>query len=155
VTSLLERLRIPYRLVEHPPVFTVAESMEHLDKEVPVKNLLLVEKGNGRKLLVIMSGVQRLDTKRLAELVGCRKLSFADSELLMATLGVTPGAVSLFGILHPGSAGVEVVLDEDLLRAPELGFHPGENTATVFMPAAGVVPVIEACGHTYHTLRLY
>lgn len=111
ILELLENLAIPYRWVDHPPVFTVAESIMHIEDKKPIKNLLMQEKNNGRKILVIMFGDQMLDTKALAQQLGTKKLSFADPRVLMDTFGVAPGAVSVFGLLHPGSTDVEVVID--------------------------------------------
>ncbi|MBI2798272.1 hypothetical protein HYX70_03170 [Candidatus Saccharibacteria bacterium] len=65
ITEFLDP-NIKYRWLDHPAVFTVAESMRHIKDKTPVKNLLLKEKGSDRKLLVIMSGEQRLDMKALA-----------------------------------------------------------------------------------------
>ncbi|HSX05862.1 MAG TPA: YbaK/EbsC family protein [Candidatus Saccharimonadales bacterium] len=150
--GLLKQLEIPYRSVDHPAVFTVAESLEHLRDEVPVKNLLLVEKGEERKVLVILPGNDRLDARRVAEVIGSRKLQFASEATLKAALGVTPGSVSLFSLLHEGSGGVEVVIDERLLAEPEVGFHPSNNTSTIFIPGSAVPRIVQATGHRLYTL---
>ena len=55
---------------------------------------------------------------------------------LMATLGVTPGSVSPFGLLHEGSKDVRVIVDQDLRAADKLIFHPNLNTASVTISVA-------------------
>jgi Ala-tRNA(Pro) deacylase len=136
-------------------VFTVAESMQHIEGKTPIKNLLLQEKNNGRKILVIMAGDARLDTKLIAAKLETKKLQFAAPETLQQTLGVTPGAVSIFGLLNDGSMGVEVVIDEILLKQEELGFHPNDNTATLFIPGAALKTIVQRTGHKYELLKLY
>src|SRR5665213_3220856 len=105
-------LGIAYRVETHAAVFTVAESSVELKGKRPIKNLLLQDDKKRRTFLVIMDGNRQLDMKALAPKLGVRKLRFASPDTLLAKLGVTPGAVSLFGLLHEGSEGVEVAVDQ-------------------------------------------
>lgn len=152
ITDFLDQLGISYRWVDHPAVFTVEESKQHVKDKVPIKNLLLQEKGNGRKYLVIMQGDTRLDMKELTARLGTKKLQFASADTLQATLGVTPGAVSVFGLLHDGSKDVEVIIDESLPQQTELGFHPNVNTATIFMPGSALLEIIKSTDHKYSSM---
>ncbi len=154
IIKLLGSLGIPYRWVDHTAVFTVAEAGKVIEGKRPIKNLLLQEKGNGRKILIIIDGNKRLDAKRIAQELSSKKLRFATPAVLEQTLGVTPGAVSVFGLLHPGSEGVKVVIDQSLLNEPELGFHPNDNTATIFLPSFSLEKILKAIGHTFYTVWL-
>ncbi|HEY5668110.1 MAG TPA: prolyl-tRNA synthetase associated domain-containing protein [Candidatus Saccharimonadales bacterium] len=153
ITDTLRALEVPYRLVKHQAVFTVAESVGVLD-EIPVKNLLLQEEKGTRKVLVIMAGEHRLDTKKLAAELGTKKLRFANAEALLETLGVTPGSVSLFSLFHDGSDSVEVVIDQELAHAEEVGFHPNDNTVTIFIPGASIKTVLDHTGHSYRYMNV-
>ena len=153
VIGILDELDIAYRWVDHPAVFTVAESTKLIDGKRPIKNLLVQEKGGGRRILVIMAGEDRLDTKLIASSLGTKKVHFADPETLKSSLGVAPGAVSVFGLLYEGSKDVEVVIDEKLLGEPELGFHPNDNTATLFIPGESLSRIIEKTGHKLTKLK--
>jgi Ala-tRNA(Pro) deacylase len=157
VLDFLREAGISYRWVDHPPVFTVEESLRELGEEdkCPIKNLLLEERKGERKLLVIMGGEQKLDTKLLSQRLGCGKLRFASADILEQTLGVKPGSVSIFGLLHEGSKQVEVVIDQALLKADELGFHPNDNTATLFISPRALEQITKLTGHKIHTLALY
>jgi Ala-tRNA(Pro) deacylase len=154
IVQILDDLSVAYRVVHHQAVFTVAESSSVLAEKRAVKNLLVKEKGNGRKVLVVMDGHARLDLAALAEVLGTKKLSFASSDTLMRTLGVTPGSVSLFSLFYEGSSDVEVVIDESLLAEAELGFHPNDNTTTIFVPGAAVAQIVECANHTFRAMRL-
>lgn len=154
VFALLDELGFAYRVEEHEAVFTVAESSKVLSEKVPVKTLLLREEKGERVFMVAMRGDVRLDTKNLAKELGVKKLQFVKPEQVEELVGVKPGSVSIFGLVHPGSAPLEVVLDQSLLAETEVGFHPNDNTATIFMSPADIEKVFTATGHKYRILTI-
>ncbi len=154
ILQLLEELGIEYREVAHPAVFTVEESNKYLQDKVPVKNLLLEDTKTRQKILVIMPGEQKLDMKILATKLGYKKFQFAKPEVLQQSFGVAPGAVSIFGLLHPGSKNVEVAVEKSLLQANELGFHPNDNTETIFIPGSAIKKILQSTQHHYKVVDL-
>ena len=66
LSKFLKEAGIEFRVVEHEPVYTVAESVAHMPDAFPVKNLLLMEEKGERLVLVIMKGDERLDVKQIA-----------------------------------------------------------------------------------------
>jgi len=68
--------------------------------------------------------------------VGDDRLSFASPERLARHLGLTPGAVSPFGLINDAQHEVRVVVDAGLKDAVRVGFHPNVNTATVVVAMA-------------------
>lgn len=154
VFAFLEEQGIAYRLEEHAAVFTVAESSKVMHEKVPVKTLLLREEKGTRVFMIAMRGDVRLDTKNLAKELGVKKLQFVKPENVEALVGVKPGSVSIFGLLHDGSSKLEVVLDESLLGEREIGFHPNDNTATIFMSPQDIEKVFTATGHRWRILAV-
>jgi len=154
ILSTLDELGIEHREEEHEAVFTVAESKKVLSEKVPVKSLLLQERKGEGLVLVVMAGDKRLQAKQVSEALSLRKLEFAKPEVLKDTLGVTPGSVSLFGLLHDGSSGVMVVLDKQLIKEDEIGFHPNDNTSTIFIPGIALTKFIEHAGNKYEIIDL-
>jgi Ala-tRNA(Pro) deacylase len=154
VYTFLEAQNIPYRLQEHEAVFTVAESSVKLPEKVPVKTLLVTDEKKQQVWMVAMRGLNRLDMKRLAHAVGAKKLQFVNPERVEDIVGVLPGSVSIFGLLHPGAKNVQVIFDESLLTEPELGFHPNDNTATVFLNPEDVLKIIRETNHDCRILAL-
>ena len=152
VLTFLQERNIPYRLEEHEAVFTVAESSMKLPEKVPVKTLLLTDEKREQVWMVAMRGLNRLDMKRLARELGVKKLQFVKPEQVEALVGVRPGSVSIFGLLHPGAKKLQVLFDETLMQEPELGFHPNDNTATVFLSPADVQKVITATAYNCRIL---
>jgi Ala-tRNA(Pro) deacylase len=133
VYAELDRLGIAFERYEHPPVFN-SEDVEKYWRDIPatpVKNLFLRNKKGNREYLVILGVDKRADLKQLVKIIGDDRFSFGSAERLMHTLGVTPGSVSPFGLLHAGSRHVLVIIDNDLRGAEKLIFHPNDNTASV------------------------
>jgi Ala-tRNA(Pro) deacylase len=133
VLEALDALGIRYEAYEHPPVFT-SEDVERYWRDIPatpVKNLFLRNKKGNRHYLVIVGVEKRVDLRQLVKVIGDDRLSFGSAERLMEKMGLTPGSVSPFGLLHAGSSDVQVVIDADLRNAGRLIFHPNINTASV------------------------
>jgi Ala-tRNA(Pro) deacylase len=138
VYACLEALAIPFERHEHPAVFTVDEALEHwaaIDA-VHCKNLFLRNKKGDRHYLVVAAHTTVIDIGALAARIGEGRLSFASAERLAAHLGLTPGAVSPFGLINDRPASVRVLVDDALRTAARVGFHPNVNTATVVLSFA-------------------
>src|SRR5688572_24889456 len=129
----LNRLGISFDAYEHPPEFNSEDVEEHWSgiPATPVKNLFLRNKKGNREYLVILGVEKRADLLQLVKIIGDDRFSFGSAERLMTTLGVKPGSVSPFGLLHEGSKDVRVIIDADLRGAERLIFHPNDNTASV------------------------
>jgi Ala-tRNA(Pro) deacylase len=138
VCEALDALGIPFERHEHPAVFTVEQALEHwagIDA-VHCKNLFLRNKKGDRHFLVVAAHSTAIDIAAIAARIGEGRLSFASAERLAEHLGLTPGAVSPFGLINDRSGGVRVLIDSTLRSAARVGFHPNVNTATVVLSFA-------------------
>jgi Ala-tRNA(Pro) deacylase len=133
VYEALDALGIQYARFEHPAVFNSEDAAVHWQPigGTPVKNLFLRNKKGDRHYLVILGIDKRADLKTLVKIIGDDRFSFGSPERLMEKMGLTPGSVSPFGLLHENSGDLLVIIDEDLRGAERLLFHPNINTATV------------------------
>jgi Ala-tRNA(Pro) deacylase len=153
---MLNKLKIEYRWIDHPPVFTIADLNNLPEDANPIKNLLIQEENGERKFLIVMAGNARMNQKLIREKLNTKKLRFATDETLRLTFGVASGAVSIFGLLHGGAGGVEVVIDEEILNTgKELGFHPNDNTATIFFAPENLKSIINSMAFEYTVMKLY
>lgn len=137
---------------DHPAVFTVGES-DDIKRAIPgahTKNLFLKDTRD-QLWLISAEGHAAIDLKRLHAVIGSGRLSFGKAELMEATLGVTPGSVTAFGLINDTGRRVRFVLDRTLAEADLVNFHPLTNTATTtigregfrrFLAALGIVPII-------------
>ena len=144
----LSALGIETETLEHPAVFTVAESSV-LERRLPgghTKNLFLKDRKD-RLFLIVALGHARIDLKTLHKSVGCERLSFGRAELLMEVLGVPPGSVTPFALINDTACRVTVILDADMMRYERLNYHPLANTATTNIARDDLVRFIRSCGH--------
>jgi Ala-tRNA(Pro) deacylase len=149
---VVERLRdlgIAFERHEHPPVATVEQAAEHwagIDA-AHCKNLFLRNQKGDRHYLLILEHSKKADLRAVATQIGDGKLSFGSPERLLKHLGLTPGSVSPFGLIHDSSHSVRVVVDRDLQAAARLSFHPNINTATLVVSKDDFVRFLAACGN--------
>jgi Ala-tRNA(Pro) deacylase len=138
VLARLVQLAIPFDRYEHPPIATGDEGLQHWQgiDAVHCKNLFLRNQKGTRHYLVILPVSKRADLRAVAEQIGDGKLSFGSAERLLKYLGVTPGSVSPFGLIHDAEHHVRVFLDRELKSAERISFHPNINTRTVVLTFA-------------------
>lgn len=153
VTKLLDSYSISYRIEEHEAVYTVAEATA-VHGESIVKNLLLKEEKGNRFVFVIMRGDIRLDVKKLATDLGLKKMQFAKPDILMEVLHVTPGSVSLFSLVGRNLESVSVVIDKAIVDEREVGFHPNDNTRSIFIYGRDIISFLEKSSIKYQLLHL-
>jgi Ala-tRNA(Pro) deacylase len=156
VYATLDGLGIAYETYAHPPIFTGEEAAEHwagIDG-VKIKNLFLRNKKGDRHYLVILEVSKRADLRQIVRIVGDDRLSFGSPERLMAALGITPGSVSPFGLIHDASRAVRVIIDADLRSAGRLIFHPNINTASVTISGPDFERFLASTGHAVTWVRL-
>ena len=148
VRARLDELGIPFERYEHPPVATAEEAGRHWADIIAThcKNLFLRNQKGTRHYLVILEHTKRADLRAVADQIGDGKLSFASPERLMTHLGLTPGSVSPFGLIHDRDRHVRVVIDRDLKSAKRISFHPNINTVTLTMAYADFQKFLDVCG---------
>lgn len=154
--AMLASLGIATATVEHSPLFTVADAQAHRGEieGAHTKNLFLKDKKDALFLVVAPEDAE-IDLKQFHHVVGAAsRLSFGKPELLLETLGVTPGAVTAFAAINDTAACVTVVLDRSLAEAAFVNCHPLVNTATTTIAAGDLVRFLRATGHEPRILPL-
>jgi Ala-tRNA(Pro) deacylase len=147
--AALDRLGIAHRTVNHPPLFTVAQS-QSLRGAIPgghTKNLFLKDK-RGSLVLVTAQEDTTIDLKSLhRRLDASGRFSFGSAELMWETLGVQPGAVTPFAAINDTAGRVAVVLDAALMAHETINAHPLVNTMTTAIGRDDLVRFLESTGH--------
>lgn len=154
VYRLLDELGIPYRGLDHDRADTmeICEKIEgKLGAEI-CKNLFLCDRQETTFYLLMMPGKKVFKTKFLSKQIGSARLSFAGPEHMERLLNVTPGSVSVFGLMNDAEHRVKLLIDKPLLEQEFIGCHPCVNTSVVrirtadvlekLLPALGVTPTI-------------
>jgi Ala-tRNA(Pro) deacylase len=138
VHAALAALGIAFERYEHPPVASAVGAEEHWSgiDAIHTKNLFLRNQKGTQHYLLILDIVKRANLKGVADQIGDGRLSFGTADRMMAYLGVTPGSVSPFGLIHDTSRAIRVYLDRDLKASGRISFHPNINTATLVLAFA-------------------
>mgnify|MGYP000169655741 CR=1 FL=1 len=144
----LKDLGIPFERVDHPAVFTCAES--HLVPPLEgadTKNLFLRDNKGKRYFLVTVPHSKAVDCKALGRQIGAGPLSFGSPERLREMLGVEPGSVTLLATINDSEGRVKVYLDESFMLSNLIQCHPLENTATLVIGREQLFKFLESNGH--------
>jgi Ala-tRNA(Pro) deacylase len=149
VYARLDALGIAYTRYEHPPIASAEAGEEHWAgiEAAHCKNLFMRNQKGTRHYLVIVDFRKRANLRAVADQIGDGKLSFGSPERLARHLGVTPGSVSPFGLIHDAEHAVRVAIDRDLRAAGRISFHPNINTATVVLSFEGFQRFLDSCGN--------
>lgn len=129
--TLFEQHNITHTLHRHNPVFTTEEETGIEIAGAHSKNLFLRDKKKKHYFLVSVLEHKRVDLKSLSKQLGKGSLSFGKPDAMEELLGVVPGAVTPYGLLHDTEGRVMFVLDNDFLQHDILNFHPLRNDMTV------------------------
>ena len=122
------------------------------------KNLFLKDR-RGQFYLVIVGEDQLVDLRSLKKQLGAhRNLSFGCPDELWLCLGVTPGGVTPFGLLHDIKRHlVHVALDKSLTSHPHtmFNFHPlDDKNRTTLISYSHLWKFIQHCGHSVTIVEL-
>ena len=148
--TLLDALNIPYERIEHDPADT-PEVCDAVRKKLnlPIcKNLFLCNRQKTAFYLVTMPEDKPFSAKEVGHQIGSSRLSFAKPEYMLEYLDITPGSVSVLGLMNDKENKVQLLIDEDVLKGEFVGMHPCINTSSLRLKTDDLVnKVIPAMGH--------
>ena len=154
--AFLDGLGIRVATTTHPPLFTVANS-QALRGQIEgghTKNLFLKDKKDNY-YLVTLDEDATVDLKSIHQKIGAAsRVSFGKPEALLDLLGVTPGAVTVFGLINDTERKVKMVLDSPLLDHPVINAHPLSNEATTSITKNDLLLFLNATGHEPAILKV-
>ena len=153
VYDLLEKLDIPFVRVDHEATPSI-ESCQDIDKLLGIeicKNLFLCNRQKTNFYLLMMPGKKPFKTKDLSAQIGSARLSFADEAYMEELMDLTPGSVTVLGLMNDREHRVRLLIDREVLESEYIGCHPCINTSSLrirtkdllekFLPYIG-------CGYT-------
>ena len=156
VFSFLNEAGIPFRVTEHPAVYTMAD-MEALglDRMGPIPKNLFVKDGKGKRHFIITACMDtQVDLKALSEKLDAKKLGLASAERLEKYLGVSAGCVSPLGVINDSENAVTVIFDSKLQGLAQLGVHPNVHDATLWLSFEDLLAAVRAAGNEAQILDL-
>ena len=158
VYDLLDKLGIEYERVDHEPAETM-EACEEIDKAlypaVICKNLLLCNRQQDRFYLLMIKEDKKFKTKEISQQINSARLSFASAEFMEKFLDITPGSVSVMGLMNDTENNVQLLVDEDVIGAEYVDCHPCINTSSLRLKTKDVFgKFLDAVHHDYKTVVL-
>ena len=135
VYDLLDKLGIAYQRVDHEATMTM-EACEEVDRILGddttiCKNLFLCNRQETNFYLLLMPGDKPFKTKDLSKQINSARLSFADESYMEEFLDITPGSVSIMGLMNDTDNHVQLLMDKEVLEGESLGCHPCINTSSL------------------------
>ena len=159
VYDFLDKLGVQYQRIDHEAAMTM-EACEEVDRILGddttiCKNLFLCNRQKTDFYLLLMPGEKPFKTKFLSKQIGTARLSFADGEQMEEYLNITPGSLSLMGLIFDKEKKVHLVIDKEVLDEENFGCHPCINTSTLLMKTSDVKEkILPALGHEYQVVEL-
>lgn len=155
--DLLDRLEIDYQRIDHPAANTM-EVCAQLDESLGAlicKNLLLCNRQCTDFYMLLMPANKPFKTKDLSKQIGSSRLSFADGSYMEQFLDITPGSLSVLGLMKDRENRVRLLIDRDVLKESLLGCHPCINTSSVRFRVADLIEkLLPAVGHSATLVEL-
>ena len=133
VYDFLDSLGVSYQRIDHEAAMTM-EACEEIDRTLEAticKNLLLCNRQETQFYLLMLPGDKVFKTKDLSAQIGSSRLSFAKAEYMEQYLDITPGSLSVLGLMNDKDRMVRLLIDEDVLTGEYIGCHPCINTSSL------------------------
>ena len=148
--DLLDSLGIDYQRIDHEATMTMeacAAVDEVLDATI-CKNLLLCNRQETDFYLLMIPGNKHFKTSALSKQIGSSRLSFADGAYMEQFLDITPGSLSVLGLMNDRDHRVKLLIDGDVLTGETIGVHPCINTSSLGIATADLTEkLIPAMDH--------
>jgi Ala-tRNA(Pro) deacylase len=157
VYDLLDSLNVEYQRIDHEAAMTMeacAAIDEVLDATI-CKNLLLCNRQCTAFYLLMIEGDKHFKTSTFSRQIGSSRLSFAAPEYMERFLDITPGSLSVLGLMNDHDRQVQLIIDEDILKGEYFGCHPCINTSSLRIRTADLVEkILPAMGHAPRIVEL-
>jgi Ala-tRNA(Pro) deacylase len=157
VYDLLDALGISYQRIDHDAAMTMADCAE-IDKALDAvicKNLLLCNRQATAFYLLMIPGDKVFKTSELSRQIGSSRLSFASAEYMERFLDITPGSVSVLGLMNDRDNRVQLLIDADVMKGEYFGCHPCINTASLRMKMSDLLETfLPAVNHSPRIVTL-
>ena len=157
--DFLDGLDIDYFVVDHRdmPADTM-EACAEIDKVLGCricKNLFLCNRQKTSFYLLMMPAEKPFKTKDLTAQINSARLSFADADAMLKYLNITPGSVSVLGLMNDTDCSVKLIVDKDILSDEYIGCHPCVNTTSMKIKTADIFDnLINATNHSKTIVEL-
>lgn len=158
VYDFLDRLHVEYQRVDHEAADTMEACLaidEVLAPAVICKNLFLTNSAKTEYYLLLICEDKKFRTAEVSKQIGSTRLSFAGPDKMSELLDITPGSVSVMGLMNDHDHQVKLLIDEDIMKSAYFGCHPCVNTSSLRLKTEDLFEkILPALGYTYTDVRI-
>jgi len=131
---------VAHRVIRHGPVTSLAEAARARGvAPADVVKTLVVRRGSGDFLFVLVPGDRVISWPKLRELLGVSRLSMPDAEVARQATGYERGTITPLG-----SAGSWPVIADERLRGRAVTLGAGEHGLALAVDADEVLTALDA-----------
>ena len=141
VQDALHKLGVNYHILEfNESTRTAQEAADRVGCQLGqiVKSLIFKGKASNKGILVLTSGVNRVDEKKIGAYAG-EAIGRADADFVRTVTGFAIGGVPPVGHAQP----LETYIDEDLMQYPNIWAAAGTPNAVFELPSSDLAKITE------------
>ena len=132
----------------------VCEEIDRALEAAICKNLFLCNRQQTDFYLLMMHGDKPFKTKDLSSQIGSSRLSFGSPEYMEQLVDITPGSLSILGLMNDKEGRVRLLIDKDVLSGEYIGCHPCINTSTLKIKTDDIINIfIPYTGHEIKIIK--
>jgi Cys-tRNA(Pro)/Cys-tRNA(Cys) deacylase len=144
ITRMLDAKKIPYTAYELPiEKLGAIETARYLG--VPLgqvfKTIVVKREGKGKQILAVVPGTAEVDLKRLAKVLGEKKLQLPSEHEAEQITGLQAGGISPLALINKG---FQVVLDSSAQDYPEIHVSGGQRGLNIRLTVEGFTKLTNA-----------
>ena len=155
--DFLDKLNIEYERIDHEAAMTMEECAD-VDEALGAmicKNLFLCNRQETTFYLLMIPGDKKFKTKDLSAQIHSSRLSFAKETYMEELLDITPGSVSVLGLMNDREHRVRLLVDRDVLEGDYIGCHPCINTSSIRFKTSDLIEkLLPAMHHSFIQVKL-
>ena len=153
--DLLDSLGIAYARADHDtlPTMEACQEVGNLLGIEICKNLFLRNTQKTAFYLLLLPGEKKFKTAALSKQIGSARLSFGEPEFMEQLMDLTPGSVTVLGLMNDTENKVRLLIDRDVIENHAfIGCHPCINTSSLKLKTQDLITKILPAIHHDYTL---
>ncbi len=127
IKNLLDKNKVPYKLIEHKPVFTSEDAAKIRGSSLSLGAKALIMKADKKSIMIVVPGDKKVDTSTFKKLYQVKDLEMATKEEVKIISGVEVGAVPPFGNLFK----IPLYFDKTIVENEVVFFNAGSHSKSI------------------------
>lgn len=141
IVAMMKERQIDFEHVVHEPVFSCEQAADVRGDELSeVAKSLVLKTKEGKFVQVVIAASEKVDSKKLRQVLQTKKTKFASREELLEITGLEPGAIPPLGNLFQ----LPVYIDKSLVDQQSVVFNAGTNCDSIRLRTSDLLSLFPA-----------